>query len=122
MEKVKTKVKNYIKNNFLFGYSENEITDNLSFLELGVLDSTGIMELVTFIEREFKISVEDQEIIPENLDSISSIVNLVVRKQSLKKEYEVQGWKRIVEDIHSIKDITKRPSDGGHVKLNMYQS
>ena len=88
---VKNKVKNYIKNNFLFGYSENEITDNLSFLELGVLDSTGIMELVTFIEREFKISVEDQEIIPENLDSISSIVNLVVRKQSLKKEYEVQG-------------------------------
>lgn len=60
---------------------ENEITDNLSFLELGVLDSTGIMELVTFIEREFKIKVEDQEIIPENLDSINSIVNLVVRKQ-----------------------------------------
>lgn len=50
MEKVKVKVKNYIKNNFLFGYSENEITDNLSFLELGVLDSTGIMELVTFID------------------------------------------------------------------------
>ena len=61
----------------------------ISFLELGILDSTGIMELVTFIEREFKIKVEDQEIIPENLDSINSIVNLVVRKQLVKKEYEV---------------------------------
>ena len=89
MEKVKAKVKKYIENNFLFGYSENEITDNLSFLELGILDSTGIMELVTFIEREFKIKVEDQEIIAENLDSINSIVNLVVRKQLVKKEYEV---------------------------------
>ena len=89
MEKVKAKVKKYIENNFLFGYSENEITDNLSFLKLGILDSTGIMELVTFIEREFKIKVEDQEIIPENLDSINSIVNLVVRKQLVKKEYEV---------------------------------
>lgn len=41
------------------------------------------------------------------------------RRENMKEKGNEEGWKRIVEDIHSIKDITKRPSDGGHLKLNM---
>ncbi|MCQ4744257.1 acyl carrier protein [Blautia producta] len=83
MEKTKQKIRTYIKNNFLFGYSEDDIQDDMSFFELGVLDSTGIMELVTYIEREFNIKIEDNEIIPENLDSINLIANFIKKNKDL---------------------------------------
>lgn len=79
-ESIKSKVRSYIKENFLFGYAEDEITDDMSFLEIGVLDSTGIMELVAFIERDFQIKVLDEEIVSENLDSINSILNFIIKK------------------------------------------
>lgn len=81
-EKMKGDVRNYIKENFLFGYEEKELKDDTSFFELGVLDSTGIMELVTFLEREFGVLVADEEIIKENLDSIDVIVSFLVTKLS----------------------------------------
>ncbi len=83
MEKTKQKIRTYIKNNFLFGYSEDDIQDDMSFFELGVLDSTGIMELVTYIEREFNIKIEDNEIIPENLDSINLIANFIKKNKDI---------------------------------------
>ncbi len=72
---------NYIKDNFLFGYEDDEIIDEMSFFEIGALDSTGIMELVSFLERKFGISVQDGEIIQDNLDSINQITDFVIRKQ-----------------------------------------
>ncbi|MNW50076.1 hypothetical protein D3C74_275160 [compost metagenome] len=69
-----------MKENFLFGYKDDELFDDTSFLEIGVLDSTGIMELVAFLEREFKISVLDEEIIQENLDSIDLISDYLLKK------------------------------------------
>ncbi len=69
-----------MKENFLFGYKDDELLDDTSFLEIGVLDSTGIMELVAFLEREFKISVLDEEIIQENLDSIDLISDYLLKK------------------------------------------
>jgi acyl carrier protein len=70
-----------MKENFLFGYKDDELLDDTSFLEIGVLDSTGIMELVAFLEREFKISVLDEEIIQENLDSIDLISDYLLKKK-----------------------------------------
>ena len=72
---------NYIKDNFLFGYEDDEISDDMSFFEIGALDSTGIMELVSFLERKFGISVLDGEIIQDNLDSINQITDFVIRKE-----------------------------------------
>lgn len=60
--------------------------DDDSFLRKGLIDSTGMMELVAFLEAEFGIRLEDRELVPENLDSLSRVVAFVDRKQqSLRK-------------------------------------
>ena len=68
----KAKIRAFIIENFLFGDSNN-LEDNTSFLEEGIIDSTGVLELVNFLEEEFEIAVEDEELIPENLDSIDNV-------------------------------------------------
>lgn len=65
-------IRQYIVDNFLFEEIE-ELDENTSFLETGIIDSTGILELVTFLEESFGITVEDEELTPENLDSIANL-------------------------------------------------
>jgi acyl carrier protein len=72
MEKIKAKVRSFIVENFLFG-DDNGLKSDSSFLDEGIIDSTGVLELVTYLEEEFEIEVEDEELIPENLDSIDNI-------------------------------------------------
>ena len=55
-------------------------TDDDSFLEKGILDSTGVLEVVGHIENEYKIRFEADEIVPDNLDSINKIADFVARK------------------------------------------
>ena len=74
-------VRAYIRSNFLFGDAVRPLREEDSFLQMGIIDSTGIIELVTFLQETFLISVEDQELIPANLDSISNIVRFVERKK-----------------------------------------
>lgn len=73
-------LRDYIVENFLFGDTETEFSDTDSFMEKGIIDSTGILEVITYIEENFIIKIEDDELIPENLDSISNIVNFIERK------------------------------------------
>ncbi len=80
MAEAKTAVKEYISENFLMGQSDINLEDETSFLELGLLDSTGVIELVSFLEEEFGIQVEDDEITPENLDTLNKISSYVERK------------------------------------------
>ncbi len=79
MNKLKDKIRQFIVENFLFG-DGNGLKDDTSFLDQGIIDSTGILELVSFLEEEFSISVEDEELIPENLDSIMNVVAYLERK------------------------------------------
>ncbi|MBW1643505.1 MAG: acyl carrier protein [Deltaproteobacteria bacterium] len=79
MNETKGKIKAFIIENFLFG-SENGLKDETSFLEEGIIDSTGILELVTFLEEEFSITIEDEELVPENLDSINNVTAFLERK------------------------------------------
>lgn len=79
MQAIKTKVREFIINNFMFGSSEG-IRDDTSFLGEGIIDSTGVLELVTFLEETFDIKVEDEELIPENLDSVENLVDFLKRK------------------------------------------
>ncbi|MBW1851048.1 MAG: acyl carrier protein [Deltaproteobacteria bacterium] len=79
MTETRDKIRNFIVENFLFG-SDNGLTDDASFLDEGIIDSTGILELVSFIEEDFGIAVEDEELIPENLDSIKNVVAYLERK------------------------------------------
>ncbi len=82
MADAKTAVKNYISENFLMGQSDIQLEDDTSFLEMGLLDSTGVIELVSFLEEEFGIQVEDDEITPENLDTLSRIAAYVEQKSA----------------------------------------
>lgn len=72
-------VRNFIVENFLFGNDEG-LTNETSFLEEGIIDSTGVLELVTFLEEKFEIAVGDEDMIPENLDSIVNVTNYIQNK------------------------------------------
>jgi acyl carrier protein len=78
---IEQQVREYILENYLFTDDQSALTNSDSFLETGILDSTGILEVIHFIEEEFEISVEDEEMVPENLDSVDRIVAYVGRKQ-----------------------------------------
>lgn len=69
----------FVRDNFLFG-QEIAFSDQDSFLELGLIDSTGVLELVGFLETEYQIHIDDSELVPENLDSIDSLVRFVAAK------------------------------------------
>ena len=82
---MRERIKGYIIDNFLFGDEEN-LEDQTSFLDAGIVDSTGILELVDFLDNEFRIKISDDEILPENLDSINNIINFLDKKSVVSKE------------------------------------
>jgi len=77
---IEEKIKSFIQDNFLLGDKNRVIKEDESFLQGGTIDSTGVLELVNFIEETYKIKVEDEELIPENLDSIKNLVAYIKRK------------------------------------------
>lgn len=79
---VEQKVRDYILENFLFTDDASALNDTDSFLDKGILDSTGILEVIYFLEEEFGIKVDDEEMIPENLDSVANLVNYITTKSS----------------------------------------
>jgi len=70
---------NFIVNNYLMG-KDDGLTSDSSFLELGIIDSTGMLELISHLENTYGIEIADEELIPENLDSISRIADYLCRK------------------------------------------
>jgi acyl carrier protein len=76
---MKDKIRTFIVENFLFGQDEG-LKDDTSFLDGGIIDSTGILELVNFLEEQFAIKVDDEELVPENLDSIINVVAYLEKK------------------------------------------
>lgn len=72
-------VREFVVENFLFGDGE-VLKEDTSFMEEGIIDSTGILELVFFLEETFDIKVEDAELIPENFDSLVRISNYIETK------------------------------------------
>ena len=71
---IRKKIYIFIRDNFLLGGNSKQLKDDDSFLEKGIIDSTGVLELVSFIEETFEIRVEDEELIPDNLDSVNKLV------------------------------------------------
>ena len=80
MESLESTVREFIVNNFLFGQDGAELTDDASLLELGIIDSTGVLELVSFLEGGYQLKIDDEELIPENLDSIRNVARFIRRK------------------------------------------
>ncbi|HCK80872.1 MAG TPA: acyl carrier protein [Candidatus Competibacteraceae bacterium] len=71
----------YILENFLFTNDEAALQNEKSFIAAGLIDSTGILEIILFIEETFGVKVDDEEMLPENLDSVNNLVAFVGRKQ-----------------------------------------
>lgn len=81
MDDVAARVEAYIFDNLVLGDRERVPARDVSLIESGVIDSTGVLELIEYLEDDFGIRVEDAETVPENLDSIDRIAAFVARKQ-----------------------------------------
>jgi len=79
LDNIGQELRQFLIENFLFG-RDSSFSDNDSFIEMGLLDSTGVLELIAFLEKKYGVKLEDDEIVPENLDSIQRISALVTRK------------------------------------------
>jgi acyl carrier protein len=79
---VREELRKLILENYLFSDNQDDLKDDVRFMDLGVIDSTGIMEVVIFMEENFGIKVLDTDLLPENLDSINALVAFVDRKKA----------------------------------------
>jgi acyl carrier protein len=78
----KTQIRSFVLANFYVA-DPGDLADGRSLLEQGIIDSTGVLEIIGFVETTFGITVEDEEMVPQNLDSIDGIARFVLRKQAL---------------------------------------
>jgi acyl carrier protein len=70
----------FINENFLFGLQGQTFSDDDSLLEKRIIDSTGVLELIAFLDATFGVKVQDDELLPENLDSINRLVRFIEKK------------------------------------------
>jgi acyl carrier protein len=78
-------IRQFIVEYFLFGDDRN-LTGHSSFIEDGIVDSTGILELVAFLEETFQIQIDDEELVPENLDCIAKVERYVLAKMEGRRD------------------------------------
>lgn len=83
MQDVEQQIRKFIADALLFGQADRTIAGSASLLELGIIDSTGVLELVTFVEGTFALKVADAEMIADNFDSVDSLVAFVRRKTAV---------------------------------------
>jgi acyl carrier protein len=77
----KTVIRQFIIDNYLFG-NDDGLQDTDQLRQKGIIDSTGVLELIAFVEKTFELTIDDREIIPENLDTIERIADFVQAKKS----------------------------------------
>lgn len=74
---VEAQIRHYVLENFLFTDDETALSNDASFLEEGIVDSTGVLELLMFVEETFGIKVDDEEVVPENFDSVRELARYI---------------------------------------------
>lgn len=79
MDTYLTEIKAFIIDNFLFG-DGSSLEPGTSFMENGIIDSTGILELISFLEEKYSITIDDEELVPENLDSLDNLKQFLSTK------------------------------------------
>jgi acyl carrier protein len=79
---IETDIRQFLVTNYLLGEDPAALPGGASLIEAGLIDSTGVLELVGYLEDQFDIRIVNEELLPENLDSIDSIVAFVERKQT----------------------------------------
>ena len=80
MSNVSHELRQFVIDNFLFGETDGSLADETSFIENGIVDSTGVLELIDFLERRYGIKLQDDELLPENLDSIKNLTSFIEGK------------------------------------------
>jgi acyl carrier protein len=80
MEQIRRELRQFVTSNFLLSDEDDGLDDHASFLEQGIVDSTGVLELVSFLERRYAITLDDAELVPDNLDSIARLTAFLQRK------------------------------------------
>jgi len=80
MNNIAEELRHFVVENYLFGRSDVELKGDDSFLDRGIIDSTGVLELVTFLEGTYQIQIQDEEVIPSNLDSINNLLRFLEAK------------------------------------------
>jgi len=86
MTTVEKQIRRFLVENFLYDGQEDDLAADASFLEGGIIDSTGVLELELFLEETFGIEVADEDVLPENFDSIRRLVEYTTRKLQLAAE------------------------------------
>jgi acyl carrier protein len=79
---VEARLRKFILQNYLFTDDESKLKNDDSFLQRGIVDSTGILEVIQYLQDEFAVKVEDAEMVPENLDSIKNLMAFLQRKKA----------------------------------------
>ena len=80
-ESLRKELRTFIVETFLFGDVSEAFEDHDSFMQKGIIDSTGVLELTSFLEEKYGVRVKDEELIPANLDSIDNLIGFIGRKQ-----------------------------------------
>lgn len=79
---IRDNVREYIVENFLFGDPAPLESDSISLLDSGIIDSVGVMELVAFLEQDHGLTLADEDLVPENLDSVDNLVAFIGRRKA----------------------------------------
>lgn len=80
-DSLRKELREFIVETFLFGDDSEKFEDNDSFMQKGIIDSTGVLELTSFLEEKYGVKVDDEELTPANLDSIDNLIGFIGRKQ-----------------------------------------
>ena len=79
---MEAELRSFLAENFLLGEELRGLPGSASLIEAGIIDSTGVLELVGFLEEAYEIEITDSELVPENLDSIDNVVRFVGAKRN----------------------------------------
>jgi acyl carrier protein len=80
MEQIRQELRRFVVTNFLLGEDDAGLDDDASFIEKGIVDSTGVLELVSFLEQRYAVKLDDEDLVPDNLDSIHNLLAFLERK------------------------------------------
>lgn len=79
---IENQIREFVLKNYLFTDDATLLQDDESFMKKGIIDSTGVLEVIEFLRTEFDVRVEDDEMIPDNLDSVNRLAAFVKRKRA----------------------------------------
>jgi acyl carrier protein len=96
--KIESEIRKFVEENFILD-GEDHLGEEDSLLEKGVIDSTGVLELVAFLEETYNFKIKDEELVPENLDSIKNISQFIQNKLNFSREGVNRGEDQQSKDV-----------------------